>query len=140
VRIVIDTNVLISGIRSRSGASAALLRLAAHGKVTHLLNVALAFEYEEKCTEARLALASGMSIDEIMEIVDNIIGTAKKVQNHYFWRPMLRDPDDEMVLEAAINGGADAIVTFNSKDFGNVPASMNIEILSPAQVLKEILK
>ena len=140
MRIVIDTNVVISGIRSRIGASSVLLRLVDLGKAIHLLNVPLAFEYEEKCMDARHVLASGLSTNEVLEIVDNIIGKAQCVPTYYLWRPSLSDPDDEMVLEAAIHGHADAIVTFNQKDFGDTPKLHGVEVWSPAKAIKEILR
>jgi predicted nucleic acid-binding protein len=60
------------------------------------------------------------------------------VEPHYLWRPTLRDPDDDMVLEAAVNGRADAIVTFNARDFGGVAGEFGIELLTPAAILRRI--
>ena len=60
------------------------------------------------------------------------------VETHYRWRPQLRDAADEMVLEAAVNGKADAIVTFNLRDFSIVPEKFGIELLKPGEVLKRM--
>jgi predicted nucleic acid-binding protein len=60
------------------------------------------------------------------------------VETHFLWRPRLRDPADEMVLEAAVNGRVDAIVTFNHRDFGNTPKDFGIELLKPYEALKRI--
>lgn len=60
------------------------------------------------------------------------------VETHFMWRPQLRDPADELVLDAAINGRASAIVTFNRRDFGSIPARFGIEVVIPAQVLRRI--
>jgi hypothetical protein len=61
---------------------------------------------------------------------------AEPVESHFLWRPQLRDPNDEMVLEAAVNGRANALVTFNSRDFGKVPAKFGIEVLLPERRLR----
>jgi predicted nucleic acid-binding protein len=60
------------------------------------------------------------------------------IETHYMWRPQLRDPADEFVLEAAVNGQAAAIVTFNRRDFGNVPATFGIDVLTPAEAIRRI--
>jgi putative PIN family toxin of toxin-antitoxin system len=138
MRIVIDTDVVISAMRSPTGASAALLREVAEGRVTMLLNVPLSTEYEAKCTAAEHVLAAGLSREKAQVFVETLIGLAEGVQSYFLWRPLLRDPDDEMVLEAAVNGRADAIVSFNHKDFGNVPASFGIAVLKPHEALRSL--
>jgi len=59
----------------------------------------------------------------------------ERVEIHYLWRPRLRDPDDEMVLEVAVNGRADVIVSFNEADFGVVPDQFGIEVIGPGEAL-----
>jgi predicted nucleic acid-binding protein len=71
-------------------------------------------------------------------VIDALVGVAEPVEVHYQWRPQLTDAGDEMVLEAAVNGRADAIVTFNRKDYGAGPARFGIEMLSPADALRRI--
>jgi predicted nucleic acid-binding protein len=66
------------------------------------------------------------------------LAMADPVETHFMWRPQLRDPGDELVLEAAVNGQAAAIVTFNQRDFGEMPATFGIEVLSPAEMLRRI--
>ena len=61
---------------------------------------------------------------------------AEPVETHYRWRPQLRDPGDEMVLETAVSGRAQAIVTFNRWDYGEAPANFGVEVLSPAEALR----
>src|ERR1700683_2070449 len=106
VRIVLDTDAVVAGMRSPSGASAAILWAARQGRTTLLLTVALALEYEAVCREAEHQLASGLSDREVDIFLDAVFALAEPVQTHFLWRPQLHDPDDEMVLEAAVNGQA----------------------------------
>lgn len=112
-----DTDVIVAAMRSPTGASTAILKFVREDAVTLLLSVPLALEYEAICTRAEHRLASGLSERDVNVFVRGVIAIAEPVQIHYLWRPQLHDPNDEMVLEAAVNGQADAIVTFNIKDF-----------------------
>jgi putative PIN family toxin of toxin-antitoxin system len=138
VRLVLDTNVIVTAMRSPRGASAALLMAARRQKVTILANVALALEYEATCRRAEHGVAAGLRASQVSVFVDAVIAMAEPVETHFLWRPQLRDPADEMVLEAAANGGASAIVTFNIQDFGSIPLQFGIEVLSPVDVLRRI--
>jgi predicted nucleic acid-binding protein len=71
--------------------------------------------------------------------LDGLVRLAEPGEVHVRWRPLLRDPGDEMVLEAAVNGRADALVTFNRRDYGAAPGRFGIEILRPADVLRRML-
>jgi predicted nucleic acid-binding protein len=122
-------------MRSPSGASAAIIRLARRGRVTLMVSVALALEYEAVCSRIEHRVASELSEKEVNVFVDAIIALAEPVRMHFLWRPQLRDPCDEMVLEAAINGEVDALVTFNAKDFGDVPSHFGLELLLPCDVI-----
>jgi putative PIN family toxin of toxin-antitoxin system len=135
---VLDTNVVVAGMRSPRGVSAALLMAARRGRITPLANVALALEYEATCALAEHRLASGLTLDEVMIFLDAVLAMVEPVESHFMWRPQLRDPGDELVLEAAVNGQARAIVTFNQRDFGSTPAKFGIEVLSPAEALRRI--
>lgn len=73
-----------------------------------------------------------------MTFVDAVIAMCEPVETHFLWRPQLRDPNDEMVLEAAVNGRADAIVTFNRRDYGATPAEFGVEVLLPREALARI--
>jgi putative PIN family toxin of toxin-antitoxin system len=138
MKVVLDTDVIVAGMRSPSGASAAILRKARQGKVTLLLSVPLAVEYEAVCSEAEHRLAAGLSEREVEIFLDAVIAMAEPVETHFLWRPQLRDPGDEMVLEAAVNGHADLLVTFNVRDFGTVPSRFGIEVKIPCDALERI--
>ena len=136
--MVLDTDVIIAALRSPSGASAALLMAARRGELTMLANVALALEYESTCRRAEHGVASGLSPTQVGVFIDAVIALAEPVETHFLWRPQLRDPGDELVLEAAVNGQANAIVTFNQKDFGEIPRKFSVEVLAPVDALRRI--
>jgi predicted nucleic acid-binding protein len=123
---------------SPTGASASLLRAARRSRITLLGNVALALEYEAVCSLAEHRLASGLSGEKVGIFIDAVIAMLEPVESHFVWRPQLRDPADELVLEAAVNGHADAIVTFNQRDFGDGPPSFGIEVLLPSEAIRRI--
>jgi len=138
MRIVLDTSIVVAALRSTMGASAALLMRARKGKVTLLANVALALEYEAACRRAEYAVAAGLTAGEVGIFVDAVLAMVEPVESYFMWRPLLRDPADEMVVEAAVNGHATAIVTFHQRDFDVVPRQFGIEVLTPAAALRRI--
>jgi predicted nucleic acid-binding protein len=118
------------------GASAALLVQLLTGQATMLLSVALAFEYEMTCSRPEHLLAAQASEADVRGLIEAIIHMVEPVEVNHQWRPQLSDAGDEMVLEAAVNGHADAIVTFNRADYGTAPGRFGIEVLSPAEALR----
>src|SRR5215475_5327630 len=125
-------------MRSPNGASAEILRRARQGRVTLLVSVPLAMEYEATCSEAEHQLAAGLSEREVEIFLNAVMAMAEPVRTHFLWRPQLRDPGDEMVLEAAVNGQADALVTFNVRDFGSVPERFGIEVMIPREAIRRV--
>jgi predicted nucleic acid-binding protein len=115
-----------------------LLEQLALGRGVPLLSVALAIEYEAVCHEAEHRLAAGLSREEVESFLNGLIGMAEAVPIYFLWRPQLRDACDEMVLEAAVNGQAAAIVTFNQRDFGSAPGMFGIDVLLPKEALWRI--
>ena len=103
-----------------------------------LLSVPLVLEYEAACRDPDQRVASGLSDEDVREVVSALCAVAEPVWTAFLWRPQLRDPADEMVLEAAINGNADALVTFNRPDFGDAPGRFGIAVLSPRRALRRI--
>jgi predicted nucleic acid-binding protein len=127
-------------MRSPTGASAALLRAARQQQVVLPANVALALEYEAICRLAEHRLAAGLTMEQATVFVDAVLAMAEPVESHYQWRPQLRDPSDELVLEAAVNGHAVVIVTFNKRDFGEAPARFGVALLTPAEAVRRVRK
>jgi putative PIN family toxin of toxin-antitoxin system len=134
----LDTDVVVAAMRSPGGASAEILRLARSGKVQLLANVALALEYEAICGRAEHRRAAALSDTNAEVFVTAVVALTAPVESHFLWRPQLRDPGDEMVLEAAVNGRADGLVTFNKRDFGEASIRFGVEILSPREALERI--
>lgn len=138
MNLVLDTDVVVAAMRSPSGASAALLIEAVNGRVTLFANVALMIEYEAVCLREEHILASGLKQTQVGVFIDAVAAMVSPVETHFLWRPQLRDPGDEMVLEAAVNGHARAIVTFNQRDFGPAPARFGIDVLLPRDALAKV--
>jgi putative PIN family toxin of toxin-antitoxin system len=142
MRFVIDTDVVVAAVRSRKGASAALLAHLIEGDATLLLSVAVALEYETVALLPDHIMAGGSSTSTVGKLIDTLIDISEAVKVSFRYRPQLLDPGDEMVLEAAINGRADAIVTFNRKDYIKdgefVHWDFGIDVIGPAVALRRI--
>ena len=135
---MLDTDVIVAALRSDKGASRQLLLAALDRRFELLLSVPLILEYEAVLARPEHLAASGLSSAEIGHVLDDLAGVARPVRLAYRWRPRLIDPDDDMVLETAVNGSASAIVTFNQRDFAEGARSFNCAVISPAVALHEI--
>ncbi len=133
--VVLDTNVIIAGLRSKAGASFQLLGMLEQGQFGYLLSVPLLLEYEAILKRKEIRQATQLSLDSIDVVLDTLCELATETPIFYLWRPKLSDPQDDMVLELAVNGQADAIVTFNTNDFGNASEEFGIKLLTPGQFL-----
>ncbi len=138
MRLVLDTDVMVAAVRSPTGASAALLEAALDRKITLVANVALVLEYEAVCARAEHLAAAGLTMKQLGDFLDAVAALVEPIESHFIWRPQLRDASDEMVLEAAVNGRADAIVTFNHRDFGSSPLGFGIAVLLPSEALRSL--
>ena len=103
-----------------------------------MLSVPLALEYEAVCRRPEHRLEAGLSVRQVEVFLDAIIALGEPVQTHFLWRPQLRDPNDEMVLEAAVNGRADALVTFNVRDYGTAATQFGVKVLLPREAITRI--
>lgn len=138
--MVLDTDVVVAAMRSPSGASSGLLQAAIDGTVTLLANVALMIEYEAVCTRPEHMAAAGLSAKQLAVFLDALAAVVEPVESHFVWRPQLRDPADEMVLEAAVNGAARSLVTFNRRDFGQLPSRFGVQVMLPRDALRSLSK
>ena len=136
-RVVIDTSVVVAALRSRNGPANEVLRRVAHRKLVPLATPPLFLEYEDVLKRPEQQLAHRLSIVEIDDFLAELSSLIEPVEIHFQWRPQLRDPSDEMVLEAAINGRANAIVTYNVSDFSGIDRWFPIPILRPIEILRK---
>ena len=137
LRIVVDTSVVVAAFRSRHGASNKLLRAVAEHRVTALVTTSLFLEYEAVLMRPEHMLACGLDASGVALALASLAAVLEPVETHFRWRPQLTDPADEMVLEAAINGRGEALVTFNLRHFV-AAGRFGIAVLPPAQALQRI--
>lgn len=138
MKLCLDTNVLVSALTNSSGASRQILRSLAHGEIQAAASVAMFLEYEDVLKRPKILKQIKLSSLEIDEFLDGLAGLVDPVQPFFLWRPSLKDPADEHVLEAAVNGNVDILVTFNLKDFQPHISHFGIDALTPRDALKEI--
>ena len=133
--IVIDTCVLISALRSRNGASFKLLSLIDSNKFTFSLSVPLVLEYE--AVAKRISRNLGLTHSDIEDIIDYLctVGDHRKV--HFLWRPNLKDPCDDFVLELAVESECKYIVTHNTKDFKGIE-KFKLKAITPQELLRKL--
>lgn len=137
-RVVLDTSVLVAGLRTRSGAGNAVLRLVADRRLVPLATPPLFLEYEDVLKRPEQLLAHGLLPEAIDEFLAEFAALVEPVEVHFLWRPQVRDPKDEMVLEAAINGQAAALITYNVADFDVAAKRFAIPVLRPPELLKKV--
>jgi predicted nucleic acid-binding protein len=133
--IVIDTNVLVAGLRSRRGASFMLLSLVGSGRFGINLSVPLVLEYEEVLLRSESSIA--LTRSAIEDILDYHCSAARRHQIFFLWRPYLKDPRDDMVLGLAVKAGCQFIVTYNLRDFAGCER-FQVRALPPVEFLKYI--
>jgi len=138
MRIVMDTDVLVAAFRSPTGASREIVRLLYEGAIEGVASVPLMLEYEEVMLRPEQREATGLDVSDVHTILDQLAVVLHPVMTYFLWRPFLRDPDDELVLEAAINGRADVLVTFNVGDYFPAAQYFRLEVLRPAELLRRL--
>ena len=129
-KIVIDTNVFISALRSKQGASYKLVSNIDSDKFIANISVPLVIEYESVAKREELEVTN-QAIDDIL---DFICAHSMERKIHFLWRPFLKDVKDDMVLELAVGSGSDYIITYNKKDFKGID-TFNIEVLTAKEFL-----
>ena len=137
MNIVLDTSILVAGLRSRNGGSNRLLKLVAQEELKPLVSTPLFLEYEAVLKRAEHQLATGLSPAQIDTFLAAFACASVGVETHYRWRPQLRDSADEMVLECVVNGGADFLITFNIKDFQPTDELFRYRLRTPSSFLQE---
>jgi len=130
--IVIDTSVFISAFRSKRGASFKLLRLVGRNKFE--LNVSVPLVLELEAVAKRPGKVPGLTDQDIDDVIDYICRVSHHRMIHFLWRPALRDPGDDLVLELAVEAECDYIVTHNIRDF-DAAEQFGVTIVTPRQFL-----
>ena len=133
VRVILDTSVLVAASRSRNGASFRLLSMLPSSQFEIALTVALYTEWQSVLTRPE-HLPPGVSANDAMGFLRYLASIAHLQDVHFLWRPFLRDPDDDMVLECAVASGSEYIITHNVKDFKRA-TELNVSALTPAEFL-----
>ena len=140
MRLVLDTDVMVAAFRSDRGASRCLLVSALDGGFDLLVSVPLIVEYEAVLTRPQHLVAIGLAAAEVNAVLDAVAKVAVPVELRFLWRPRLKDPADEMVLETAVNGNADWLVTFNTRHLADAAGDFGIRVLRPVEAWKQVQK
>lgn len=135
IQIVLDTNILYSALKSRNGASFRLMSLLPSSKFHLNVSVPMVLEYEDVLK--RLPSELIFNHQEVDLFLDSICAMANRHDVFYLWRPILRDPGDDLVLELAVKAKCQYIVTYNKQDFEGVEA-FGIEAIDAREFLKKI--
>ena len=135
MKIVIDTNVLFTALKSSQGASYKLMSLLPSKRFSIAISVPLIIEYEDVLRRGKLP--SSITESDISDLIDFFCHAGDQQDIFFLWRPFLPDPSDDLVLEVAVAGGCDAIITYNKRHFKNVE-KFGLRILDPREFLAEI--
>lgn len=135
MKIAIDTNVIFSSLKSNKGASYKLISLIPKKIFSLAISVPLIIEYEDVLMRGKLPRA--ISEKDISDFIDFLCHIGDKQDIFFLWRPFLPDPSDDLILEVAIAGDCDAIITYNKRHFKNVER-FGLRVLDPKEFLTEI--
>ncbi len=138
MRVVIDTDVMVAGLASATGASRRLLLAVLDGDVRMLVSTSLLVEYEAVLTRPAILSMAGVLAEEVVAVLDELAGLCIPVAFDYRWRPQARDPNDDLVLETAINGGAELVASFNVADMRAGARRFGIVVERPGAVVRRI--
>lgn len=138
MKIVMDTDTVVAALRSPTGASAELLRRVRRGEIILAASVSLLMEYEAVCSRPEQIQAAGLDARSVGIFLDGLAHIVMPVEVHFLWRPQLRDPADELVLEAAMNASAQALLTFNLKHFARAAERLGLRVSQPGPLLRSL--
>jgi len=133
--IVIDTNVLLAALKSKRGASYRLLTLLGTDHFTLSISVPLLLEYE--AVVSQYLVETGLSSNDLADILDYVCATSQHQRIYYLWRPFLKDTKDDMVLELAVAASSQVVITFNQKDFRGIE-QFGLRAMTPKEFLEWI--
>jgi putative PIN family toxin of toxin-antitoxin system len=133
--VLLDTNIVVAGLRSRNGAAFRVLSLVGTERFEICLSVPVILEYEMVLLDQLEQLH--LTASDIDDFLDYFCSVGRHQEVHYLWRPYLKDPKDDLVLEAAVAGGCEAIITYNRRDFAGVE-KFGVRILTPGEFLRRI--
>ena len=135
MKIVIDTNALVTALKSRQKASFRLVSLLPRNKFSIAISVPLILEYEGVLQRGNLL--EGITQKDVSDFIDFLCSIGLGQDIFFLWRPFLPDPSDDLVLEVAVAAGCDSIITYNKKHFGNI-GKFGLRVLDPRELLVEI--
>ena len=138
MRLVLDTDVVAAGFRSDRGASRQILLAALDRRFVTLVSVPLMLEYESVLTRPEQMSQIGLTAEETGEVLDALSAVLEPVRLWFLWRPKLKDPTDEMVLETAFNGLADGLVTFNARHLKDAASELGVRVAPPGEIWREM--
>ncbi len=138
--IILDTNVLVAGLRSTQGCSRRILHAVFEQRLKVGASPTLFLEYEAVLLRPENLVACRLNRTEIIELLNALAGILMPIDVNFLWRPQLRDPADEMVLEAAVNGCATALVTWNTRDFMPAANKFELRVMRPDDFWAEFMK
>lgn len=138
-RVVLDTSVLVTALRSTRSASHVRLRAVADRRLVVIATPPLFLPYEDVLKRPEPIAATRLSLDTVEVLLAELAALVEPVDVHFSWRPQLRDPGDELVLEAAVNGWADVLVTYNVKDFAAAAPRFGLAVVRPAELLRRMV-
>ena len=136
MNVVIDTNVWISALISKDGASREIIRLALLEKIVPQIGTALFLEYEAVMKREKITSLCSINTEEQEELFQAFLSTCKWNEIFYLWRPNLNDKDDDFVVELAVASNSKIIITENKKDLQSGELHFNFEVLTPKEFLE----
>jgi len=138
MKIVIDTSVWISALITKESHSRELLRLVFREELFPQMSEALFVEYESVMKRVKIQKLTPLSVEEQNELFNAFLSTCRWNDIYYTWRPNLKDENDNFLIELAVSSGAEAILTYNVKDFQDAELLFSHKVITPEDFLKEI--